>query len=282
MKINIRKALEDNKINELEFISMLEGSSSSYNSENFVLSTDSHFIFEFYKYNHTMYPSKLKSVSIDEKHMSEKEFNKKIDETVSILKQSEYNVSSTIVFGYSESQLLFQYKNQFQVLRAPEDCPRPEIKWGGHYPILIRYKYKGHSNFRLDGNRLSQKRKELLLLLKIFIDESIFWYEDKSHKWVFTDEEPHVKFLQTGYYSLPSTIKAWNKKYENQLYSFKDIFGFEHDKRFPSYEKYTFLFDCFYNLDELEKEKTIKACYWFANAHNIHSISLISFLPIIY
>jgi hypothetical protein len=202
-----------------------------------------------------------------------------------LLSDAKPRVLRQVLFSAAPTTGHFKYKDQFQILPAPPAAPRPD-QFIGQHPFILEYAVRTSPNFVITNLRQAKIARELELILStlLIFRVSGLGSELRRH-WVIDyrgDQAIHrSQFLQEGY--------AWDGAIAecqdflatgdtppmptveiNEYYGF---LGLALDRTLDLPDNFTRQLDQFHRLDVAEREKFLRASYWFRHASTVFTYS---------
>jgi hypothetical protein len=196
-----------------------------------------------------------------------------------ILTPGPLKVRRRILFSSVPTQGTYRYEDRFQILPVPPEAPRPKFLMGEH-PLFLELAIQTSSNFMISAlrqERVGRQLEQVLSSLLTFGIRSIGI--EARHHWSFDLSGDTVvlpsKFLQEGYgwdgvigeldeFSACDEYPALAEIDVNQYY-FRHGISPGQALELPS--DIECQLDQFFALPVKEKEKFLRASYWFQHAH---------------
>jgi hypothetical protein len=179
----------------------------------------------------------------------------------------------------------FRYHDIFQIFPLPAEAPRPKYIIG-HHPLFLEFKVSTSSNFMITNLRVEKAGRELELLLSSLLDLRVWNIGPETrHHWSLDLAGDSValpsKFLQEGYawegavvelddFSSPDGLPTLTQVDPNQYYSMRGLFV---DRKLDIPSDITQQVDRFFALSVDDREKFLRASYWFQHANTVFSHS---------
>ncbi len=202
-----------------------------------------------------------------------------------LLKSSAENIGQIVLFAHVPTTGHFRYKDRFQILPLPAEAPRPPFLLGDH-PLLLQFAVSESEDFQTNSIRRSRIGREIELLCVALT--TTIWRSISSvvrHHWVVTssDDPQNLKseFLQEGYIyksangklekfsdtiNIPSlTLSATDEYYNRRGIAVDQVLDLPTD--------FTALLDRFYACSREDRDRFLRASYWFAHAQFVTNIS---------
>ena len=177
----------------------------------------------------------------------------------------------------------FKYKDQFQILPAPPAAPRPD-QFIGQHPFILEYAVPTSPNFVITSLRQAKIARELELILSTLLTFRVSGLGSELRKhWVIDYNQAihQSKFLQEGY--------AWNGAVAEcedfsatgdtppmptvELNEYYGFLGLTLDRTLDLPDNFTRQLDQFHRLNAVDREKFLRASYWFQHASIIFTYS---------
>lgn len=202
-----------------------------------------------------------------------------------LLKTSAESVGQIVIFAHVPTTGHFRYKDRFQLLPMPAEAPRPRFVLGDH-PLLVQFAVPESEDLQTSLIRRSRIGREIELLC-VALTTSI-WGSISSvlrHHWVMTggddQQDLHSEFLQEGYtykgangkvekfsdtMDIPSLMLTATNEYYNRL-------GITVGQELDLPNDFAALLDHFYACSREDRDRFLRASYWFAHAQHVSNIS---------
>ena len=194
-------------------------------------------------------------------------------------------VGRYILFGSVPVSGYFHYRDRFQILPVPPDAPRPEFLLGDH-PFLLEFQFPATSNSMLRQARRAARERECELLATGLLEFSIHGLGRMArHHWVLPQSDPKEPWRSVycqEMYTWPGLSLEGDRftpteglgslmEIAPQEYYSRSGISPERHLEIPS--NLTALLDTFYALAKRNRERFLRACFWFQQAHRAYSRS---------
>jgi hypothetical protein len=214
-----------------------------------------------------------------------KEILAKIVEKIksAILTKGIEKINRSFFFSYEKIEGSWKYKDQFQILPAPPEAPRPSESYAAH-PAVLELSYSGSPDRSVEHVRILRKQHETRLLLHLFVNGGITWENvmQGKKKWAFIrdGDELRSEWLQLGYTAPGFQATAKELSNPKGLQVLKSATTEEYFSRWgvstnplevPA--NLTSLFDAFYELSPKDREKFLRACFWYYTAGSASEVT---------
>jgi hypothetical protein len=179
----------------------------------------------------------------------------------------------------------FQHKDLFQIAPVPPEAPRPRYIMG-HHPFFLECRVQTSSNFMITSLRQQRIGRELELVLSSMLDIRVWSLgpELRNHWSIDVVDDAAVlptKFLQEGYawegavfesedFSPTDSVPAIEFVEAQQYYSMR---GISVDRKLDLLADFSQQLDRFFALGVSDREKFLRASYWFQHAGVVFSYS---------
>lgn len=199
-----------------------------------------------------------------------------------IRRSSGIKVATRVLFAPSLVQGYFRCDEDFQICPAPPDAPRPSFLFAQDHPFLLHFKYSGSVDPGIDELRQSSRARELELMLVGLLGIPIHHQSTfVRHHWVRPLGSHSVAYCQDdyGYDGMPTTRETPADFPETgdageivaippgKLREFTKVSS---DRNFVVPSNLVELVSFFRSLDEVDRDRFLRACYWFQHAHNVY------------
>jgi len=194
-------------------------------------------------------------------------------------------VRRQVLFAAAPTVGHFRYKDVFQIGPVPPGAPRlPYIL--GHHPFLLECQVKTSTDFMITGLRQQRIGRELGLVLSSLLDLRVWSLGPESrHHWCIdlANGAPVLpsKFLQEGYtwegavpedaaFSPTDGIPPIELVEPYQYYAMR---GISVDRKLDLPTDFSQQLDRFFALGGTDREKFLRASYWFQHAGLVFTYS---------
>jgi hypothetical protein len=202
-----------------------------------------------------------------------------------LLSDAKPRVRRQVLFSAAPTTGHFKYKDQFQILPVPPAAPRPD-QFIGQHPFILEYAVRTSPNFVITNFRQAKIARELELILSTLLVLRVSGLGSELRKhWVIDYKGDQAirqsQFLQEGYawdgaiaegedFSPTGDTPPMPAVEINEYYGF---LGLALDRTLDLPDNFTRQLDQFYGLDAVEREKVLRASYWFQHASNVFTYS---------
>jgi hypothetical protein len=202
-----------------------------------------------------------------------------------LLSDAKPRVRRQVLFAAARTTGHFKYKDQFQILPPPPAAPRPD-QFIGQHPFILEYAVRTSQNFVITNLRQAKIARELELILSTLLIFRVSGLGSELRKhWVVDykgDQAIHRShFLQEGYvwdgaiaecedFSATGDTPPMPTVEINEYYGF---LGLDFDRTLDLPDNFTRQLDQFHGLNAVEREKFLRASYWFQHASTVFTYS---------
>jgi hypothetical protein len=211
------------------------------------------------------------------------ELQKKIE--IELLQAGPVKVRRRILFTTVPTTGAFRYKDVFQILPVPAEAPRPHFLMGEH-PLVLEIAYGTSSNFMVSNLRQEKAGRQLELVLSSLLQFGLRslgpysrfnWSLDRSGDTVILPS----KFLQEGYTweGAIGELDQFSPLDEHPMLVMIDVnqyysrIGLSIGQVSDLPSDIEQQLDRFFALPADDKEKFLRASYWFQNARGPYTRS---------
>jgi hypothetical protein len=175
----------------------------------------------------------------------------------------------------------WRYHEQFQIVPAPADAPKPEELIAEH-PFLVDFVFNDSSNWNIQRIRLGRRAADLMLVLNLLLTSHITAPSVRSRKhwvWAAQGSTPPVMWTGEGYMiprfqylvdDFPDTKSPSLEELPADSY-YDRVKGYSDTLKIPS--ELTDLLDSFHALTSDDHNRFLRACYWFHMASTMWDYS---------
>jgi hypothetical protein len=184
----------------------------------------------------------------------------------------------------------WRYRDDFQIVPAPPEAPRPTELWAQH-PFLVDFIFQTSLNWQIQQHRYARRAADLLLVLNLLLNTRITAPTNRGRKhWVWAPQgsATPVLWAQEGYMipdfsyivpDFPDTDSPRLEQIPADKYHSRE--GYTETLGVPS--ELTELLDIFGALKSDDRERFLRACYWhhmssavWSYSQSLHLISLVN------
>jgi hypothetical protein len=211
------------------------------------------------------------------------ELRRKIE--TELLTQGATKVRRSVLFSSAPTTGYFRYRDVFQIVPVPPEAPRPKFILGDH-PLFLEVKVHISSNFMITNLRYQRAARELELLLSSLLDLRVWSIgTEMRHHWSMDISEDTIvlpsKFLQEGYswsgavpelddFRSTEHLSPIEQLDPHEYYSSR---GISVDRKLDMSSDINEQLDKFFSLPIGQREKFLRAGYWFQHAHTVFHYS---------
>jgi hypothetical protein len=177
--------------------------------------------------------------------------------------------SSRPVEGY------WRYRDQFQIVPAPPEAPRPSVLMAEH-PFIVDFVFDDCVNFRIRNHRYARRASDLTLVLNLLLRQQITSPSNRPRNhWVWAPQGtlPPAVWAQEGYmipnfqylvddFPVAADVPPLAEVAADTYYDF--LAGYADTLTIPA--ELTRLLDAFDGLDGEDRERFLRACFWYHTA----------------
>jgi hypothetical protein len=191
-------------------------------------------------------------------------------------------VRSSVLFSPVPTVGYLRYRDVFQIVPVPADAPRPRFPIIEDHPFLLELKVRSSSNFVITSVRHQRKARQLELLLSSLFDVRVWSIRpEKRSYWVMDISEGALvlpsKFLQEGYswhgavaelddFSPTQQLSPVEQINPQEYYPFRAV---SVDSALSAPSDIEQQLDKFFSLPMEQREKFLRASYWFQYARAV-------------
>lgn len=182
----------------------------------------------------------------------------------------------------------FRYGDVFQIVPLPDEAPRPNYMLGDH-PLVLEFKYPSSSHSSVSLDRQQRIGRELELICSALLAWRLWSIGPQSqHHWTveLTGNAAQItsKFLQEAYMWPGMVVEAETFSPTGTLTPLTTVdpqmyYSYTHGAVGPGLAldipgDLTRLLDAVWNLTRQDRDRFLRAGYWFQHAHNVRTLSL--------
>ncbi|HEX8859617.1 MAG TPA: hypothetical protein VGC06_11115 [Actinomycetes bacterium] len=199
-----------------------------------------------------------------------------------------------VLFSIPEIKGFWRHGDDWQILPAPQQAPRPGFLLGEH-PFILEYRTRSSANFALAETRRWRRFWELHLLLSLLLRGQITRESlAHPHHWVLLHEPTsgglHTAYVNEGYmvdgfiaraddFSDPAGHQKLTVVPDDKYYA-RDSIRSDDDLSVPAC--LDAVFDRFENADLRTRDQLLRASYWFDAAGRVwHTSKSLSYIAAI-
>ncbi len=200
-----------------------------------------------------------------------------------VLPSDKAQVGRQIFFSLPEVAGWWRYRDVFQLVPAPADAPRPGFVMAKH-PFVVEIAYPATDDHLVRLVRERLRFWELGLLLELLLRGRTHAHGDrKPHHWVLDGSGDGIvtKYLNEGYsldgftlitdsFSDVTDISPIQGVPDEEYYRSG---GISVDQKMEVPELMTAALDQYFDLEEPERERFLRACYWLQHSSRVWDIS---------
>lgn len=180
----------------------------------------------------------------------------------------------------------FRYRKDFQILAVPSEAPRPPYLLADH-PLILEFQFRSTPNAIVAVIRRAVRERQLELLLNAFLSPGVHRLRSAARgRWVLApreaDEPLPVIFAQEMYtweglnvvgkdLSSPGDRPAMSLASPDEYYNRLGL-SYKHVLDLPS--NLGEVMDRFFALAEADRERFLRACFWFQQGSRAQSASV--------
>jgi hypothetical protein len=199
-----------------------------------------------------------------------------------LLTQGATKVRISVLFSLVPTVGYLRYRDVFQIVPVPPDAPRPRVPIRGDHPFLLEFKVSSSSNVEITLMRHQQKARQLELLLSSLFNMRVWSIKREMRSyWAMDISEDTVvlpsKFLLEGYgwrgfvaelddFSSTEHLSPVEQINAQDYYSSRWV-SFDSTLNAPNDIEQQL--DKFFSLPIDQREKFLRASYWFQHAHAV-------------
>jgi hypothetical protein len=196
-----------------------------------------------------------------------------------------FDVRRTIMFSVPEVKGFWRHGDEWQILPAPPNAPRPDFQLGEH-PLILEYRVRRSTNDAIAIMRSRRRYWELCLLFSLLLIDQITSGSDTlPHHWVMLPESTtggvHTAYVNEGYmvggdftaltdhFSDPAEHPRLLVTPDDEYYARRGI-------REEGMDVPTCLdaaFNRFDNADARTRDKLLRASYWLDASYRVWDLS---------
>jgi hypothetical protein len=178
----------------------------------------------------------------------------------------------------------FRFQDIFQFFPLPSDAPRPQFLLADH-PFILEFKYQSSSSASISIQREQRIGREIELICSALLFPKVWSIGSQTqYRWTFeitADGNPISKFRQEGYvwrdaiietndFSQPGDLSSI-AIVDNQTYYSRRGLSPGQDLDIP--EDFVPLLTVFWRLTPADRDRALRASYWFQHAKLVSSVS---------
>jgi hypothetical protein len=190
-------------------------------------------------------------------------------------------VARWTMFSSRPVEASWRYQEQFQIVPAPPEAPRPEELWAQH-PFIVDFVFRGSPDWSIERIRYGRRAADLMLVLNLLLTSQITAPAVRSRKhWVWAPHgsTPPVVWAGEGYMipnfqylvdHLPDIEGATLDMLPAATYYDRKK-GRSNTLNLPA--ELPTLLDAFHALTDDDRDRFLRACYWHHTASAAWDIS---------
>jgi hypothetical protein len=194
-------------------------------------------------------------------------------------------VGREVFFAHMPVKGYFRYRDRFQIRPMPDGSPQPDSPDAEH-PFLLEYQFPTSTSSMIQHMRRRVRARELHLVLAGLLEGSIRWLDGTfRHHWVLLPPPPEDEWMWKTAYRQEMYIWSQTDPDANNFSSTDHLprltevdpqtyytrSGIGPDVMVPS--SFETLLDRYYVLAKPDRERFLRACYWFQHSWIVHSYS---------
>jgi hypothetical protein len=197
-----------------------------------------------------------------------------------------HEVRRQVLFSMPEAKGYWRHGDEWQILPAPPEAPRPTFLMG-EFPFVLEYRIRSSSNTAIAFTRSRRRAWELHLVLSLLLRGRITRESDaKPHHWVLP-EDPSAEAARAAYLNEGYTIEGgFVPRAENfshatafprltvvpdEEYYARRGFDPEHALDVPA--SLDDIFNRFEQSDPQTRDRLLRAAYWLDAAYRVWDMS---------
>ena len=175
----------------------------------------------------------------------------------------------------------WRYRDEFQIVPAPPEAPRPGHLWGAEHPFLVDFAFQDSPNQQIQQLRYARKAADMLLVLNLLLNTQITAPTNRARKhWVWPppgSTAPAI-WAQEGYL-IPNLVYIVNDFPNVDASPLEQVPADKYYSREGHAETLTIpaelaeLLDVFGTLKADDRERFLRACYWYHMASTVWTYS---------
>jgi len=176
----------------------------------------------------------------------------------------------------------WRYRDQFQIVPAPPEAPRPSELMAEH-PFILDFVFDDCVNFMIRNHRYARRASDLTLVLNLLLRQRITSPTSRPRKhwvWAPQDTVPPAVWAQEGYmvpnfrylvddFPVAANVPSLKEIAADTYYDFPA--GYADTLTIPA--ELTRLLDAFNGLDSDDRERFLRACFWYHTASAVWDYS---------
>jgi hypothetical protein len=202
---------------------------------------------------------------------------KQID--VDILAPAETQVGRVVLFSSVPVTGYFRYGDRFQWVPLPSDAPRPPVQMAEH-PFLLEFNFRNSPSSGIRHLRRATLERELELLAAALLEFTVrglgrlarfHWVVDTmnlTEPWISSYRQEMYTWpglmLEGGAFADTTTIPRMTNVAAADYYTRGGI-GVDRTLEIP--DNLSESLDRFFDLPTIERERFLRACFWFQHGH---------------
>ena len=205
--------------------------------------------------------------------------------SAAIADEAGYKIRRVVLFSIPEVKGFWKHSDEWQILPAPDEAPRPGFLSGEH-PFTFEFRVCSSTNFVVNMTRQGRRISELHCLLSLLLGGRITReWPNHPHHWMLL-REPTTSGSQTVYanegYLVEGFIaeaddftNVWGKRElsvvpDGDYYARRGI-GIDDELEVPTC--LDLAFNLFENAEAETRDKFLRAAYWFDAAYRAWNTS---------
>jgi hypothetical protein len=193
------------------------------------------------------------------------------------LSQGDAAICRWTMFSGRPVEGTWRYRDDFQIVPAPLEAPRPGHLWGAEHPFLVDFVFKNSTDQRIQRLRYARKAADLLLVLNLLLNTRITAPTNRARKhWVWAPQGSAILTIWASEgYIIPNLVYIVDDFLDVDA-SLLELIPAD---RYHSREGYTDtlaapaelteLLDAFGALTADDRERFLRACYWHHTASTV-------------
>ena len=168
----------------------------------------------------------------------------------------------------------WRYRDQFQIVPAPPEAPRPTELMAEH-PFILDFVFDDCVDFRIRNHRYIRRASDLKLVLNLLLRPRITSSSSRSRKhwvsiWAPEESVPAIVWASEGYmihkfrylvedFPVAADVPPFEELAAETYYDF--LAGYRDTLAVPA--ELVRLLDAFSGLNGDDRERFLRACYWY-------------------